>query len=439
MNRINPWILAYPFAALILAVAVIANLPLTNAQSTETSSESTTYTEQIRKKQLRELDEQMSLSAIHQNRSEKFGTIPESTPPDLKQAFDKSFRDYRNSIGLLTKIYWQHQVAWDGSKDVERLAAYGDAHEASHQALNEWRSNMAKVYAAQPKEGHFVLEMMIEMLERDCPKDLYDGLLPIAKTLFENASDLSEKAYEEIGYVGFANHDFDLAEEAWRKIADSNSMKPITKFYQSSIDQLRLRWEDELKARQADLKRDDNPRVSILTNKGRIVVELFETEAPQAVASFVMLVERKFYDLQTFYRVIDRSGAQAGCDRGDGSGNAGYTVRGEMGLPNHRPVMGGSLMLLSGKNAKTDVADPDSGSSQFAIAMLPQPALDGQQTVFGRVVEGMHVIGLLNRLDLSDEKQRKDKSKVPDKIIEARIIRKRQHEYKPEPVRGKLP
>ncbi len=439
MNQMNSRIVAYVVALVSLVVTGTANQPLAFAQATEESSELTTYTEVIRKKQLRELEEERSRIAIRQNRSEKFGTIPESTSPDLKQAFDKSFREYRDALGPLSKIYWQHQVAWDGSKDVERLAAYCDALEASHRALSDWRSNMAKVYAAQPKEGHFVLEMMIEMLDRDCPKDLYDGLLPIAKALFENATDLSDNAYEEIGYVGFANHDFDLAEEAWGKISDSASLKPITKFYLNSIDQLRLRWEDESKMRLADRERDDNPRVSILTNKGRIIVELFENEAPQAVSSFVMLVERKFYDLQAFYRVIDRSGAQAGCDRGDGSGNAGYTVRGEMHLPNHRPVLGGSLILLSGKNEKTNVADPDSGSSQFAITMLPQPALDGQQTVFGRVIEGMHVVGLFNRLDLSDEKQRKDKSKVPDKIIEARVIRKRQHEYKPEPVRGKLP
>jgi hypothetical protein len=40
---------------------------------------------------------------------------------------------------------------------------------------------------------------------------------------------------------------------------------------------------------------------------------------------------------------------------------------------------------------------------------------------------------------LSDPNQRKDKTKIPDKIIEARVIRKRDHEYKPDPVGGRLP
>ncbi len=398
-----------------------------------------TYTEELRRKQQQELDAARSLDAIQKNRSEKFGTIPDSTPSELRQAYDAAFEAYRNSVGKLRRLYWQHQIAWDGNEDFKRMQAFSDSLEASQLALNDWRRSIAKVYDAQPSEAQFVREMMIEMLDRDCSQDLYDGLLPIAQSLIANERELTTKAYEEMGYVGYANHDFDLAEKAWSKIAKSPSIKPITKFYLKSIEGTRLRWEDESKQRQADLDRNDNPQVSILTNKGRIVVELFENEAPQAVASFIYLVERKYYDRKTFFRVIDRSGAQSGCDRGDGSGNAGYFIRGEMALPNHRPVMRGSLLLLSGTNEKTKESDPDSASSQFVITMLPQPALDGQQTVFGRVIEGMHVVGALNRLDLSDEKQRKDKTKVPDKIIEARVIRKREHDYKPDPIRGQLP
>jgi cyclophilin family peptidyl-prolyl cis-trans isomerase len=410
----------------------------TNASSPD-KDKSGTYTEELRKKRQQELDIARSLDAIHQNRSEKFGTIPDKTPPELKQAYEASFHAYRGSVGALRRIYWQHQVAWSGNEDLERMQAFSDVLEASQLALNDWRSNIAKVYAAKPSEAQFVREMMVEMLDRDCSKDLYDGLLPIAQALIANERELTNKAYEEIGYVGYANHDFDLAEKAWSKLVESKSITPITNLYLKSIDGMRLRWEDESKQRQADLSRNDNPQVSILTNKGRIIVELFENEAPQAVASFIYLTERKFYDRKTFFRVMDRSGAQSGCDRGDGSGNAGYFVRGEMSLPNHRPVMRGSLLLLSGTNEKTKEAAPDSASSQFVITMLPQPALDGQQTVFGRVIEGMQVLGVLNRLDLSDPNQRKDKTKIPDKIIEARVIRKRDHEYKPDPVGGRLP
>ena len=88
---------------------------------------------------------------------------------------------------------------------------------------------------------------------------------------------------------------------------------------------------------------------------------------------------------------------------------------------------------------KPELPIPDSGSSQFLISMLSQPIFDGQMTVFGRVIEGLPVLGTFQRIDLTDEKERKDKSKKPDMIVEAKVLRKRNHPYIPEIVNGRLP
>ena len=54
------------------------------------------------------------------------------------------------------------------------------------------------------------------------------------------------------------------------------------------------------------------PRVEILTYKGRIVVELFENEAPNTVANFIDLVQKGFYDGIAFHRVIPNFMTQGG-------------------------------------------------------------------------------------------------------------------------------
>jgi cyclophilin family peptidyl-prolyl cis-trans isomerase len=56
--------------------------------------------------------------------------------------------------------------------------------------------------------------------------------------------------------------------------------------------------------------------------------------------------------------------------------------------------------------------------------------LNGKHTVFGRVIEGMDVLAKLRRIDPEDKGSKPD----PDKILKAEVVRKRDHEYKPNKV-----
>jgi len=71
---------------------------------------------------------------------------------------------------------------------------------------------------------------------------------------------------------------------------------------------------------------------------------------------------------------------QGGDPRGDGLGGPGYSIRDEINRRRYR--RGAVGMALAG---------PDTGGSQFFIALTPQPHLDGGYTVFGEVVAGMDV------------------------------------------------
>ncbi|NLX94993.1 MAG: peptidylprolyl isomerase [Rhodopirellula sp.] len=158
------------------------------------------------------------------------------------------------------------------------------------------------------------------------------------------------------------------------------------------------------------------PRVLLKTSKGDIVVELFENEAPNAVANFISLVEKGFYNGLTFHRVLPAFMAQGGCPIGNGSGGPGYQIPCECYQPNHRLHFRGTLSMAH--------AGRDTGGSQFFLTFVPTTHLDGKHTAFGRVIEGMGVLGEIQRHDPEDPN-----SPDPDKILEAKVVRKREHQY----------
>ena len=70
------------------------------------------------------------------------------------------------------------------------------------------------------------------------------------------------------------------------------------------------------------------------------------------------------------------------------------------------------------------------GTLMFFLTFLPTPNLNGKHTVFGRVIEGLDVLAEIQRIDPDNP----DPEIKPDQIIEAKVIRKRDHEYKPNKV-----
>ena len=144
---------------------------------------------------------------------------------------------------------------------------------------------------------------------------------------------------------------------------------------------------EELLIRQAEAKADDLPRVKLITNKGEIVVELFENESPGTVGNFISLTKDGFYKDIKFHRVISGFMAQTGDPKGDGSGGPGYEIYDECTSPEARRHFTGSLSMAN--------KGPDTGGSQFFLTFSRTSGLDGQHTVFGRVVSGMDVLRTL--------------------------------------------
>ena len=131
-------------------------------------------------------------------------------------------------------------------------------------------------------------------------------------------------------------------------------------------------------------------KVNIETEKGNMVVELFNEDAPQTVANFEKLIQEGFYDGLAFHRVIPNFVIQGGCPKGTGMGGPGYTIKCETANNPNQHLRGSLSMAHAGK---------DTGGSQFFICHSPQPHLDGNHTVFGRVIEGIDVVDKISAGD----------------------------------------
>jgi peptidyl-prolyl cis-trans isomerase B (cyclophilin B) len=123
----------------------------------------------------------------------------------------------------------------------------------------------------------------------------------------------------------------------------------------------------------------------IHTNKGVMKFELYDDDAPIAVANFKKLIGEGFYDGLTFHRVIPNFMIQGGCPNGTGAGGPGYTINCETKGSKQYHDRGVMSMAHRG---------PNTGGSQFFICHSRQNTshLDGVHTCFGKVIEGLDVI-----------------------------------------------
>lgn len=122
---------------------------------------------------------------------------------------------------------------------------------------------------------------------------------------------------------------------------------------------------------------------SIVTSTGTVSVLLRHDAAPRHVANFLYLVRLGFYQDQPVQFVKPGKRIQWGCPIGDGRGTPGYTLAGEYSAGFKHDRVG----VLSTANA-----GKDSDGCQFFFTLAPMPWLDGKNTVFGEVIDGLSVL-----------------------------------------------
>jgi peptidyl-prolyl cis-trans isomerase B (cyclophilin B) len=145
--------------------------------------------------------------------------------------------------------------------------------------------------------------------------------------------------------------------------------------------------------------------MTMTTNHGPIVFEMFDDDAPKTVGNFRKLSSDGFYDGLIFHRIIRDFMIQGGCPEGTGTGGPGYEFEDE---PNQHKVIRGALAMAN--------RGPDTNGSQFFIVTTgAAPWLDGKHTVFGRVTSGMEVVDALEGLP-TDNRDRPSEPAMIEKI-----------------------
>lgn len=131
----------------------------------------------------------------------------------------------------------------------------------------------------------------------------------------------------------------------------------------------------------------------IETNKGTMILELFDDDAPVTVANFIQLSKRGFYNGLKFHRVIPEFMIQGGCPNGTGTGGPGYTIPCELSGNKQFHDRGVISMAHAGRNT---------GGSQFFICHNRQNTahLDRNHTVFGKVIENIDIIDSISQGDI---------------------------------------
>lgn len=149
---------------------------------------------------------------------------------------------------------------------------------------------------------------------------------------------------------------------------------------------------------------NQNPMVTITMENGNTIkAELFPEIAPNTVNNFISLIEKDFYNGLIFHRVIPGFMIQGGCPQGVGTGNPGYSIRGEFkanGIANNLIHERGVLSMARSSH-------PDSAGSQFFIMVADAPHLDGQYAAFGKVIDGLDEVDRIvgSKRDFRDKPQ----------------------------------
>ena len=130
-------------------------------------------------------------------------------------------------------------------------------------------------------------------------------------------------------------------------------------------------------------------QMTLTTNPGPIVFEMFDADAPKTVDNFRKLSTDGFYDGLEFHRIIKDFMIQGGCPEGTGTGGPGYTFEDEVHA--HKVERGALAMANSGPHTH--------GSQFFIVTTEAAPWLDGKHTVFGRVTAGLEVADAISEVD----------------------------------------
>ena len=334
-------------------------------------------------------------------------------------AFAGKLDEWKALLGQMRQLRTEYDAADEGDL-VPIVKRWNDMLASGEDLIDELRATGIEAYVAAPNEDRELTRFLVKILEDDYARDAHENAALLSHALVDNGYDNNDTV--NIAAVSaFNTNNYEKAQAYLAQAQERGELSEAASRITVLVDEYRGFWEEEQEIRKKEAEADDLPRVKITTNKGEVVVELFENEAPGAVGNFVSLVEKGFYDGLTFHRVMENFMAQGGCPQGTGGGGPGYEIFCECERADYRRHFRGTLSMAH--------AGKDTGGSQFFMTFVPTAHLNGKHTAFGRIIEGMDVLAKLQRT----EGESNDKA-IPDKIVKMEVLRKREHPYEPNKV-----
>jgi len=342
-----------------------------------------------------------------------------------KAAFENAEARFRESLLKMREIHTRYMNG--ETRTPQALEQYRQERINARELMEEVFEAAYQLlfHVPDPDAAQFVLTMV----QHEYEKTNYSERTMRAGSLLLDLNFNQAFLFQAVARSSVSSGNFDIAKKIYEYMTPE-VLDDLDKRFIFQMDTLESQWKEELERRKID-EQSELPRVRIKTTKGDLVVELFLNEAPSTVAHFIKLVEEGYYDGLDFYQVMDDLLALTGDETGQGSGNTGQYLVDEHTRENARNAFRGSLAMAKLPKGKGEFFE-NSASSQFAIFFTPLPFISENQTVFGRVIEGMDLFTELRRVDPSKEKKKGEIVMPPDRIIEAEVIRK--PDSMPDPV-----
>ncbi len=164
----------------------------------------------------------------------------------------------------------------------------------------------------------------------------------------------------------------------------------------------------------ASIGQETKPHLMLTLDKGVIDIELLQDLAPLHVERIVTLTERGDYNGVVFHRVIDGFMAQTGDVQYGKGADLSMAGMGGSDLPDVQAEFSAEP-FIRGVVGAARTQDPNTFNSQFFICFKDCTFLDGQYTVFGKVVAGMDVVDAITK---------GEPPATPDAIVSAKIEQK---------------
>jgi len=156
-----------------------------------------------------------------------------------------------------------------------------------------------------------------------------------------------------------------------------------------------------------------------MDNGDKMVFELYPEFAPETVRNFYNLTGSGFYNGLTFHRIMKGFMVQSGDPKGNGTGGAEKTIKGEF-IENG--FTQNTLKHTRGVISMARGGDPNSASSQFFIMHGDNPGLDGKYAAFGKLISGEETLDKIAATPVTVSDSKPDEISKPTEIVKIKSV-----------------